>query len=67
MRTLLTVLALPVVALAGSVAVRLAANRVRVAVTGVITPDVAAAFIGALDAAPAGRAVLVELDSPAVS
>ena len=24
----------------------------------------AAAFIGALDAAPAGRAVLVELDSP---
>ena len=51
-------------ALAGSVAVRLEANRVRVAITGVITPDVAAAFIGALDSAPVGRAVLVELDSP---
>lgn len=50
--------------LVGTVAVRLEANRVRVAVSGVITPDVAAAFIGALDAAPAGRAVLVELDSP---
>ncbi|MBP2293417.1 ATP-dependent Clp protease proteolytic subunit [Azospirillum rugosum] len=50
--------------LSGSLAVTMDGGRVRVALTGVITQEVAAAFIAALDAAPAGRAVLVELDSP---
>ncbi len=50
--------------LSGSLTVGLDGERVRMTVSGVITPTVAAAFVGALDAAPAGRPVLVELDSP---
>ena len=48
----------------GSVERRMEAERTLVRVSGVITPDVAAAFIVALGAAPAARPVVVELDSP---
>lgn len=54
--------------LSGSLAVTLEGGReggrIRMDLTGVITQEVAAAFIAALDTAPAGRAVLVDLDSP---
>ncbi|WP_448192235.1 ATP-dependent Clp protease proteolytic subunit [Azospirillum sp. sgz301742] len=48
----------------GSVEQSIEAERIVVRVTGVITPDVAADFIDALDTAPASRPVVVELDSP---
>lgn len=51
-------------ALTGTLAVTMDGGRVRIALSGVITPAVAEAFIGALEAAPAGRPVQVELDSP---
>ncbi|WP_448203125.1 ATP-dependent Clp protease proteolytic subunit [Azospirillum sp. sgz302134] len=50
--------------LTGTVTARVEGERVRVTLSGVITPAVAATFIGALDAVPAARPVLVELDSP---
>lgn len=50
--------------LSGSLAVTVEGGRVRMALSGVITQEVAAAFIAALDAAPAGSPVLVALDSP---
>lgn len=48
----------------GSVTQSIEAERTVVRVTGVITPDVAADFIDALDTTPASRPVVVELDSP---
>lgn len=50
--------------LSGSLAVSVDGGRVRMALTGVITREVGAAFAAALDAAPSGSPVLVELDSP---
>jgi len=48
----------------GSVQHTVDAERTLVRITGVITPDVAADFIEALDATPARHPVVVELDSP---
>ncbi|WP_431858424.1 ATP-dependent Clp protease proteolytic subunit [Azospirillum sp.] len=48
----------------GTVRHSLEGERTVVRVSGVITPDVAADFIDALDATPASRPVVVELDSP---
>ena len=72
MHRLLTVLilltALPCAAqtadMTGSVTQSIEAERTVVRVTGVITADVAADFIDALDITPASRPVVVELDSP---
>ncbi len=55
---------LPEAVLTGTVALETEGERVRIALSGAITPAVAAAFIAALDALPAGRPVRVELDSP---
>ncbi|HYG90228.1 MAG TPA: ATP-dependent Clp protease proteolytic subunit [Azospirillum sp.] len=72
MRNLLTVLfllaSLPCAAqtvdMAGSVTQTSDTERTVIRVTGVITADVAADFIEALERAPATRPVVIELDSP---
>lgn len=51
-------------ALSGSMNVTVEPGRIRIAVAGVIAPALADTFIQALEAAPAGIPVLVELDSP---